>query len=99
MEPEKKGAGQMERCPVCRKRFFETQLCSRCGADLSVLVDIEQNFDFCLLRAVGCLGEDRFEDARAWAEKAVALRQTTFSLALADFCRKQASGQRSYLPR
>ena len=30
------------RCPVCRAKFRETRQCSRCGADLSVLMTLAE---------------------------------------------------------
>lgn len=79
----------MERCPVCRARFKDEPACYRCGADLSVLLNIEAEAAALERKAVTLLCAGQTLEARQAAERALALQHSPLASAVRDFARKE----------
>jgi hypothetical protein len=79
----------MERCPVCRARFKGDSVCYRCGADLSVLLDIEAEATALERRAVRLIGNGEFVEAQQTADRALALQYSPLVLAARDFAHRE----------
>lgn len=67
---------QSFRCPVCRARFRSTRECSRCGADLSVLMTLVLRAQACRERAREALHSQDVEKALSLAREAQFLYAT-----------------------
>lgn len=78
----------MERCPLCRARLREEALCPRCGADLSVPLEVERNALQAARRAMVSLAAGDLEIATGHAEMAAWLHGTAFHLGLYGFLRQ-----------
>lgn len=75
----------MERCPVCRARIKESETCRRCGADLSLLLQLDawvQRYEQCAVRAVA---DGDFATAKRCCQRALRLNSRTFSKVLLGF--------------
>ncbi|WP_457576882.1 hypothetical protein [Desulfomarina sp.] len=81
----------MERCPVCRRRLNDDDVCGRCGADLTVLQAIEEHAGCCRHLAMKNLAAGDYGVAADFAEKSLRLRKTAFSVALSGFCAELAA--------
>ncbi|MBK8535243.1 MAG: hypothetical protein IPL59_08950 [Candidatus Competibacteraceae bacterium] len=79
----------MERCPVCRARFKQDPVCSRCGADLSSLLAIETEAAALERQAVVLLGVGQWIEARQAADRALALQHSPLALAVREFARRE----------
>jgi hypothetical protein len=79
----------MERCPVCRARFRDEAVCSRCGADLSALLAIETEAAAWEREAVALLAAGQWIEARQAAERALALQYSPLAAATRDFTRRE----------
>jgi hypothetical protein len=79
----------MERCPVCRARFRNDPVCSRCGADLSALLAIETEAAALERQAVVLLSAGQWIEARQAANRALALQDSPLALAVRDFARRE----------
>ncbi len=73
-------------CPVCRARFRGTEICSRCGVDLSPLLLLSARAFRLRQRAREMLGEGDFRQALVCAEKAERLRSTPHGALLRVLC-------------
>jgi hypothetical protein len=63
-------------CPVCKARFRESRICSRCGADLSPLMEIAAQAFAAYQNGVLALANGHFAKASQLAEKAALLHNT-----------------------
>jgi predicted amidophosphoribosyltransferase len=79
----------MERCPVCRARFRDEAICSRCGADLSPLLAIEAEAVALEREAVALLAAGHWIEARRAAERALALQYSPLAAAARDFAGRE----------
>ena len=64
----------MDRCPNCRARRDDGNICRRCGMDLAALLDVEQAAEALTARAVGQLALGQSDAAVRTLAKAQALR-------------------------
>lgn len=64
------------RCPVCRAKFRSTRICSRCGADLSILMKILAEARICRNKAIHAIHSRDFQRAHVLASRAQKLYQT-----------------------
>jgi hypothetical protein len=69
-----KDAETVLRCPVCKADNAQGPLCRRCKADLSLLIQLEEQRDALLGAAVFDLRHSRFEEALTNARRAHQLR-------------------------
>ena len=79
----------MEHCPVCRARFRDEAVCSRCGADLSTLLAIEAEAAALERETVALLAAGQWIEARRAAERALALQYSPLASAARDFARRE----------
>lgn len=75
----------MERCPVCRARFSGKPVCRRCKSDLSTLIQLEEQADLALQRAIHALAAQDIAKARHLCDYAAKINNSPFSTALAGF--------------
>lgn len=79
----------MERCPCCNARLRERTVCSRCKADLSVLINAEKMAQFWLVKAIHyCLAENIEQSVRA-ISVSLDLKKTNLALAFREFLIQQ----------
>ena len=64
------------RCPVCRAKFRATRECSRCGADLSKLMQLAVMSRICRRKARKAVQDHEFKNAYDFAKKAQRLHET-----------------------
>jgi len=64
------------RCPVCRAKFRSTRMCSRCGADLSILMKIVADARIFRKSAIDAIHSHDFKNAHDLAYRAQKLHQT-----------------------
>ena len=64
------------RCPVCRAKFRSTRICSRCGADLSILIRIVAEARIFRKEAVHAIHSRDFQNAFVLAGRAQKLHET-----------------------
>ena len=64
------------RCPVCRVKFRSGRECSRCGADLSILMELAAESWLCREEARKAVLSLEFQGAHLLAEKAQKLHDT-----------------------
>jgi hypothetical protein len=64
--------GDSARCPVCRARFRDSSICSRCGADLEPLMLLLARTSELRNKAVQCLLAGDYEHAQKLASEAQA---------------------------
>ncbi|MFK5969417.1 MAG: hypothetical protein QM487_04750 [Candidatus Marithrix sp.] len=74
----------MERCAICKGRLQEN-ICSRCGADLTMLLTIEQQTNNQLNNALIQLSKGNLEQAKLAVEKSLQLKREPLTVALYDF--------------
>lgn len=87
----------MERCPVCRARFRNDPVCSRCGADLSALLAIEAEAATLERQAVILLGAGQWIEAYQAADRALALQDDALALAVRGFARQELTAHETQL--
>ena len=83
----------MERCPVCRARFGDEAVCTRCGADLSVLLAIETEAAEWEREAVSLLAAGEWIAARRAADRALALQRSPLAAAARAFAKRELVAQ------
>lgn len=64
------------RCPVCKAKFRSTKTCSRCGADLSILMKIVAEARIFRKEAVSAIHSHDFKNAHILAGRAQKLHET-----------------------
>jgi len=74
----------MERCSVCKGRL-QDNTCSRCGADLTTLLTIEQQAVSQLHQALTQLSVGNLEGAVLAIERSLQLKREPMTLALYGF--------------
>ena len=75
----------MDRCPSCRARFKGDATCYRCGADLSVLLRVENQSKELMSEALQCFQRGDHSKARAYLDTARQLDSTSSTKSFADF--------------
>ena len=70
------GRGKTFRCPVCRAKFRSMKTCSRCGADLSILMKIVAEARIFRKEAVNAIHSHDFKSAHVLAGRAQKLYET-----------------------
>ncbi|OQY44309.1 MAG: hypothetical protein B6240_10755 [Desulfobacteraceae bacterium 4572_87] len=70
------GRGETFRCPVCRAKFRSTRTCSRCGADLSILMKIVAEAHIFRIEAVNAIHSHDFKSAHVLVGRAQKLHET-----------------------
>jgi len=70
------GAETPLRCPVCRAKFRSTRECSRCGADLSIIMTSVAEARICRRNAIKAIDSHDFQKAHDLAKKSQHLHQT-----------------------
>jgi len=70
------GIGGSLRCPVCKAKFRSTRECSRCGADLSILMSLAARAQFCRENARKAIHSSDFQKAHVLAKEAQKLHET-----------------------
>ena len=79
----------MERCPCCNARLRERTVCSRCKADLSVLISSEQAAHNWLAKAIhSCLAGNIEQSIHATAAS-LALKKIELALVFREFLIQQ----------
>ena len=79
----------MERCPCCNARLRERMICSRCKADLSVLISGEQAAEFWLAKAIQYCLTDDIEQCIAAINISLRLKATKIVVIFRDFLIEQ----------
>jgi len=75
----------MQRCPCCNARLRELEKCSRCKADLSVLVSNEQAARFWLAKAIQYYLAEKIEQSIAATDVSLSIKKTELAIALREF--------------
>ncbi len=70
------GREKMLRCPVCNAGFRSTRICSRCGADLFVLMTLASLSQRCRANAGKAILSNDFNKAREHVAEAQKLHAT-----------------------
>ncbi len=79
----------MERCPVCRARFKKEKVCYRCGADCSLLLQIETQSHEWVSSAVKQCMHGEMAAAQENMQLALESNASPFILALSQFMHKK----------
>ncbi|MDM8568402.1 hypothetical protein QUF50_02585 [Thiotrichales bacterium HSG1] len=74
----------MQRCSICRGRFKDNT-CLRCGADLTILLSIEQQVEEQLKQALSQLGNGNLAMAKLAVERSLQLKREPLTIALYNF--------------
>lgn len=72
----------MERCPTCNAKYTGKRSCHRCGTDIGILVDIENQAKIHCQSAVSAFLSKEFEQMFFHARRACSLCQTPESVRL-----------------
>ncbi|CAM2065832.1 hypothetical protein SCOR_10670 [Sulfidibacter corallicola] len=75
----------MERCPLCRAAHRGGAQCHRCGADLTLLLTIEDQAEQWRVRAMADLANGDPNAARTAIERACKLKRTPYDSILQAF--------------
>ncbi len=78
----------MDRCPQCRGKLRST-ICGRCGADLSLVLNIETQAKTLAQHAVQNLLDGNYDKAKHLASQAKALHAAPFHQALEGFIKSR----------
>jgi len=84
----------MERCPICRARRQPDAVksnCSRCGADLAPLREIQRQSAFWLQTAIQFILEEEWQQAKAASEKSLALNHSALGHSILAFIQQQSA--------
>lgn len=79
----------MQRCPVCHARLRERKVCSRCKADLSVLISSERAAQYWLATAIHDYLSGKTEQSINAMSVSLRLHKINLALALRDFLIQQ----------
>lgn len=79
----------MERCPACRARLGAEPLCPRCGCDLSLALQAEDDARRLAVAALRDLVAGRCRKARIHARRAVALQADPLHRAVLQLVRRR----------
>ena len=79
----------MERCPCCNARLRERKICSRCKADLSVLISGEQAAEIWLAKAIQYCLADNIEQSIAAIGVSLRLKKTQIAVVFREFLIQQ----------
>ena len=79
----------MERCPCCNARLRERKICSRCKADLSVLISAEQAAEFWFAKAIQYHLADNIELSIVAIGDSLRLKKTQIALTFREFLIQQ----------
>ncbi|MBE9561331.1 MAG: hypothetical protein IMF12_00525, partial [Proteobacteria bacterium] len=71
----------MKRCPICKGRLQEN-ICSRCGADLAMLLTIEQQAASQLNKAIFQLSKGNLNQAKLAVENSLQLKREPLAVVL-----------------
>ena len=74
----------MERCTICKGRL-QANVCSRCGADLTILLTIEQQTNNQLNNAIIQLSKGNLQQAKLAIKNSLQLKREPLAVALYDF--------------
>jgi hypothetical protein len=66
----------MERCPTCKAPYKGEPVCHRCGTDLGLLIQIEDNAAAYLKSAAAAFASGDFERAFGLARRSLSLYQS-----------------------
>ncbi len=75
----------MERCPICKARLKKDTTCPRCGADISIPLNIEQESEILLNNALKQLETGNISAAKQAVEQSLNLKTEPLGLALRGF--------------
>ena len=79
----------MERCPCCNARIRERIVCSRCKADLNVLISAEQAAQHWLAKALHAYVAENIEQSAVAINISLGLKKTRLAHALREFLIQQ----------
>jgi len=79
----------MDRCPCCNARLRETEICPRCKADLSVIINAGQSAQFWLSKAIYYYLESKIEKSIAALNFSLSLTKTGLAEVFRDFVIQQ----------
>ncbi|MBI4753910.1 MAG: hypothetical protein HY778_00480 [Betaproteobacteria bacterium] len=72
----------MDRCPACRGRLDENQVCGRCGCDFSLARRAEEQARRIAGLAVRAWARGERAQARAWAQRSLSLHRSGLAQAV-----------------
>ena len=75
----------MERCPICKARLQKGTTCPRCGADISIPLDIERQSEILLNNALKQLKTGNISAAKQAVEQSIQLKAQPLGIALRGF--------------
>ena len=75
----------MDRCPCCNARLGEVEICPRCKADLSAIINAEQSAQFWLSKAIYFCLESKAEQGIAALELSLCLNKNRMAEVFRDF--------------
>jgi len=75
----------MDRCPCCKARLFETSLCNRCGADLSLPLAAEKAARYHLDKAINLGLAGQTIQSLDVLQQSLLLKATPLGLRLSEF--------------
>ncbi len=67
------------RCPICRGRINDSQVCTRCGANLTKLIEIENKHDLLCYQAIVARSNNQTKLASKYAAQAFKLKHSSLS--------------------
>jgi predicted amidophosphoribosyltransferase len=81
----------MERCTICKARLKESEtICPRCGADLSIPLNIEEQAEYFCHEGIMHLGAGDFDDAVQAIEYSLHLKRDPLAEAVLGFIRHRS---------
>lgn len=75
----------MERCPICRARWKDASICYRCGVDLSLAIQVEEEAALWEQQAVRQLAVGDTSAAHQALARALRLQRTPLTSFLISF--------------
>jgi len=79
----------MERCPVCRARLKERQICRRCDTDLGLAIAAENKADHYFQQALVCLKRADIKAAKIAIHSAILLHNKAIYQHFSGFIESQ----------
>jgi hypothetical protein len=84
----------VERCPICRGRIGEDAICGRCGADLTLPLQVVAQAEMRVHRAIYCIAEGDFSIAKQQLYVALSLQHDPLFQVMIGFVSAQQKGNR-----
>lgn len=87
----------MERCPICRARLQQAEVCPRCGSELATVLQVEKQAAQCQQQVRDLLYAYDYEQAHQAAQQALQLKYDKFLALVYHFLCEHKKTQTSNL--